>query len=398
MLRIFCLLIFMVAGPVWAQQQADIYHTEVQLTASDNAESVAKTEGLVNVLIKVSGQRDIANNGVIKKALTQSDRYVTQMSFVDHKDAPRGMKLGYNPKMVTHLLTQSEQSIWEAPRKPVLVWIVNEYNYQRSIIWEQSDSNLITRIKQAAYDRGLPVLFPVGDFDDVTSIEIPDLWGSFKKPIADASERYNPQAILVVKIRGNSLSWDLFDTTPQYLVKTSKKAIEGTASGAVQLSDMINDVSDYFADTYSKKLGTTVSQSEMISIAGIHSTEGFFTLEKQLKQLNSVASVQVDSIQGDKVIYTLNLLGDWAQFNAELLSRNTRISVVPEEVITSNNNTIDANVDAGATEQNNVTDTTSVNKSTIVDASKPDAVIASDKDPVNQKTDTPVIHAYQLKK
>ena len=76
MLRIFCLLIFMVAGPVWAQQQADIYHTEVQLTASDNAESVAKTEGLVNVLIKVSGQRDIANNGVIKKALTQSDRYV----------------------------------------------------------------------------------------------------------------------------------------------------------------------------------------------------------------------------------------------------------------------------------------------------------------------------------
>ncbi|MGR6841559.1 DUF2066 domain-containing protein [Aliivibrio wodanis] len=223
MLRILCLVICMMSGSVFAQQPSDLYHTEVQLTESDKAEGLAKKEGLINVLIKVSGQKEIAQNEVIKKALVRSDRYVTQVSFVEYDNASRAIKLGYNSKMVLSLLTQAEQSIWETPRKPVLVWVVNEHNYQKSIIWEQSNNSLIGRIKGAANERGLPVMFPVGDFDDVTSIEITDLWGNFKKPIADASERYNPQAVLVVKVRGNSSTWTLFDTMPQYLVNTAKK-------------------------------------------------------------------------------------------------------------------------------------------------------------------------------
>ncbi|OED51518.1 hypothetical protein BEI46_04805 [Aliivibrio fischeri] len=388
MLRILCLLMCMVAGPVFAQQQNDLYHTEVQLTGSDKAENIAKQEGLVNVLIKVSGQTDIAQNEVIKKALAQSDRYVTQMSFVEYDDAPRAMKLGYNSKMVLNLLTQSEQSIWETPRKSVLVWIVNEYNYQRSIIWEQSNNSLITRIKEAANERGLPVMFPVGDFDDVTSIEIPDLWGNFKKPIADASERYNPQAILVVKVRGNSSSWTLFDTTPQYLPTTSTKPLEGRESGAVQLADMVNNVSDYFAKKYTKNLGAVVSQSEMISIEGVHSTRAFFTIEKQLKQLNSVASVQVDTIQGNKVTYTLNLLGDFEQFNQELLSKNKALSLIPE-VIEEDKAIENAELDVNdaAIEQ-----VTPVAEEQIME----EPIIDESETTEQSEEITPVIHAYQL--
>lgn len=388
MLRILCLLMCMVAGPVFAQQQNDLYHTEVQLTGSDKAENIAKQEGLVNVLIKVSGQTDIAQNEVIKKALAQSDRYVTQMSFVEYDDAPRAMKLGYNSKMVLNLLTQSEQSIWETPRKSVLVWIVNEYNYQRSIIWEQSNNSLITRIKEAANERGLPVMFPVGDFDDVTSIEIPDLWGNFKKPIADASERYNPQAILVVKVRGNSSSWTLFDTTPQYLPTTSTKPLEGRESGAVQLADMVNNVSDYFAKKYTKNLGAVVSQSEMISIEGIHSTRAFFTIEKQLKQLNSVASVQVDTIQGNKVTYTLNLLGDFEQFNQELLSKNKALSLIPE-VIEEDKAIENAELDVNDAAIEQVTP--------VAEEQTMEEPIIEESETTEQSEETmPVIHAYQL--
>ncbi|WP_063668461.1 DUF2066 domain-containing protein [Aliivibrio fischeri] len=388
MLRILCLLMCMVAGPVFAQQQNDLYHTEVQLTGSDKAENIAKQEGLVNVLIKVSGQTDIAQNEVIKKALTQSDRYVTQMSFVEYDDAPRAMKLGYNSKMVLNLLTQSEQSVWETPRKSVLVWIVNEYNYQRSIIWEQSNNSLITRIKEAANERGLPVMFPVGDFDDVTSIEIPDLWGNFKKPIADASERYNPQAILVVKVRGNSSSWTLFDTTPQYLPTTSTKPLEGRESGAVQLADMVNNVSDYFAKKYTKNLGAVVSQSEMISIEGVHSTRAFFTIEKQLKQLNSVASVQVDTIQGNKVTYTLNLLGNFEQFNQELLSKNKALSLIPE-VIEEDKAIENAELDVNDASIEQVTP--------VAEEQTMEEPIIDESEITEQSEEiTPVIHAYLL--
>lgn len=387
MLRILCLLMCMVTSSVFAKQN-DLYHTEVQLTGSEKAENMAKQEGLVNVLIKVSGQTDIAQNEVIKKALTQSDRYVTQMSFVEYKDGPRAMRLGYNSNMVLNLLTQSEQSIWETPRKSVLIWVVNEYNNQRSIIWEQSNNSLITRIKDAANERGLPVMFPVGDFDDVTSIEIPDLWGNFKKPIADASERYTPQAILVVKVRGNRSSWTLFDTTSQYLPTTSTKPLEGQESGAVQLADMVNHVSDYFANKYTKQLGAVVSQSEMISIEGIHSTRAFFAIEKQLKQLNSVASVQVDTIQGSTVTYTLNLLSDFERFNQELLSKNKGLSLIPD--VMEEESTLESQ------------DTVVVeNTESTVDHVTPVIEESMAKDSVEEDTESseeivPVIHAYQL--
>lgn len=375
----------MITGPVFAQQQNDLYHTEVQLTGAEKAESIAKQDGLVNVLIKVSGKTDIAQNEVIKKALTQSDRYVTQMSFVEYDDAPRAMKLGYNSKMVLSLLTQAEQSIWETPRKSVLVWVVNEYNYQRSIIWEQSNNSLITRIKDAANERGLPVMFPVGDFDDVTSIEIPDLWGNFKKPIADASERYNPQAILVVKVRGNSSTWTLFDTTPQYLVTASKKPIEGRVSGSVQLADMVNEVSDYFAKTYTKNLGAVASDSETVSIQGIHTARAFFNLEKQLKQMNSVASVQINTIQGDKVTYTLSLLGDYQQFNDELLSKNARISLIPEEPVVNDE-----------TEKSAITEGATQNVAQEVDKSVDSEISIESEESIKPTEIKPVVHEYQL--
>jgi hypothetical protein len=357
----------------------------VQLTGSEKAESIAKQDGLVNVLIKVSGKTDIAQNEVIKKALTQSDRYVTQMSFVEYDDAPRAMKLGYNSKMVLSLLTQAEQSIWETPRKSVLVWVVNEYNYQRSIIWEQSNNSLITRIKDAANERGLPVMFPVGDFDDVTSIEIPDLWGNFKKPIADASERYNPQAILVVKVRGNSSTWTLFDTTPQYLVTASKKPIEGRVSGSVQLADMVNEVSDYFAKTYTKNLGAVASDSETVSIQGIHTTRAFFSIEKQLKQMNSVASVQVNTIQGDKVTYTLSLLGDYQQFNDELLSKNARISLIPEEPVVNDE-----------IEKSAITEGATQNVAQEADKSVDNEISVESEESIKPTEIKPVVHEYQL--
>ena len=182
----------------------------------------------------------------------------------------------------------------------------------------------------------------------------------------------------MVKVRGNSSTWTLFDTTPQYLVTTSKKPIEGRVSGSVQLTDMVNDVSDYFAKTYAKNLNAVAGESEKVSIKGIHTTSAFFSLEKQLKKMNSVASVQVNTIQGDKVTYTLSLLGDYQQFNDELLSKNSRITPVIEALIVepvTENESLETNV--GTQDATEVAEPIQEAVSVIDDAE-------------------PVIHEYQL--
>lgn len=126
----------------------------------------------------------------------------------------------------------------------------------------------------------------------------------------------------------------------------------------------------------------------MISIEGIHSTRAFFTIEKQLKQLNSVASVQVDTIQGNKVTYTLNLLGDSEQFNQELLSKNKALSLIPE-VIEEDKAIENAELDVNDAAIEQVTP--------VAEEQTMEEPIIEESETTEQSEETmPVIHAYQL--
>ncbi|MGR6841560.1 hypothetical protein ACU5DF_22175 [Aliivibrio wodanis] len=163
-----------------------------------------------------------------------------------------------------------------------------------------------------------------------------------------------------------------------------KKPVEGRASGAFQLTTMVNDVSDYFAANYTKHLGAVASQSEVVSINGIHTTRDFFKIEKQLKQMNSVANVQVNTIQGDKVTYTLSLLGSYQQFNDELLSKNSRITLTlqameTEELLQPESTESNVFLQSKATETSTVEDTT----------------IMTDLDKVAEES-LPLVHEYQF--
>ncbi len=91
---------------------------------------------------------------------------------------------------------------------------------------------------------------PIGDFEDVTAINIPDIWGGgFVQPIAGASVRYQPDAVLVVRVRqladeNVQVGWQLFADEPEYLVSSQTAPAEGRTSGASAeaFTDMMNQV------------------------------------------------------------------------------------------------------------------------------------------------------------
>ena len=65
---ILCLFSILSFG-VSAKTKVDIFHTEVPMTEEKNARSIAWGQGLEQVLIKASGNENIASNGVIKKSV-----------------------------------------------------------------------------------------------------------------------------------------------------------------------------------------------------------------------------------------------------------------------------------------------------------------------------------------
>ncbi|CAG21249.1 hypothetical protein PBPRA2906 [Photobacterium profundum SS9] len=332
MLRFAFLFLALLALPVKAATVTNLYQAQVVLPDTDKqSEKQAQAQGLEQVLIKVSGQSAIANNEVIRKAMTNSRLYISQFGY-GNLNGERTLELTFNGGQIRDLLTKANATLWNEQRPTILVWLVEESNREREILWDQSGNSLQPQMNLAADKRGLPVIMPIGDFDDVTALSIPDLWGGFVQPIAEASLRYNPDAVLVVRARKQAddnvnLSWQLFPQKPDQIVNSQKAPAEGRVSGtaAKATTDMMNKVADELAAKYAVQLGGASDGAFAIQVGNVKTTEDFFTLERMLTNLTSVASVNANRLQGDSVQFDVKLLSSEAAFRREL-GQDSRIS------------------------------------------------------------------------
>ncbi|WP_036800990.1 DUF2066 domain-containing protein [Photobacterium marinum] len=331
MLRFALILFALFALPLKAANVTNLYEAQVVLPDTDKeSEQKAREQALEQVLIKVSGQSAIIQNEVIRKAVENNTPYVSQFGYGNHQGR-QTLELTFDRRQIRNLLTQANATLWDAQRPSVLVWVVEEANRDRSIIWDQSGNVIQPQLKQAADMRGVPVMMPIGDFEDITAINIPDLWGGFVQPIADASMRYQPDAVLVVRVRQQQgetvqLAWHLFTDKPENLVSSQVAPDEGRTSGSSELAvtEMMNQVADLLAAKYAVQLGGASDGKFAIRVDNIQTTEDFFILERLLTDMTSVATVNASKVHGNKVVFDVNLLSSEAAFKREL-SRDNRL-------------------------------------------------------------------------
>ncbi|MCQ1059450.1 DUF2066 domain-containing protein [Photobacterium sp. DNB23_23_1] len=338
MLRIALLFLALLALPLKAATVTNLYQAQVALPDTDRqSEQAARKQALEQVLIKVSGQSNIVENEIVAKALGSSNQYVSQFSYAN-RDGQRTLLLTFDRSRIRTLLTQANSTFWSELRPSVLVWLVEDANRSRNIIWDQSSNDLANRIKDDGDRRGVPVLIPIGDFEDVTAISTPDIWGGFVQPIATASQRYQPQAVLVVRARQQdneqvTLNWQLYSGNVEQLGRNKVAPSEGRNSGetATSVAQMIDSVADILAAKYAVQLGGDTSGQLAVVVENIQSSKDFFTLERMITNLTSVAAVNAYRIQGDRVEFTVQLLSTEDVFQREL-SQDSRLSAVTTPV------------------------------------------------------------------
>lgn len=335
-MRFFTLLMLAVlVFPAHALTKVDVFSAEVLLdTENDDPERKARSEGLQQVVIRASGDKNSINHEVIKKAISRNaSSYLSQIGYGDLA-GNQTLKMVFNPPQVQSLLNQAQLPYWSDERANVAVWIVEEGRYGRDILWEHSGSPLVNQLRYFSALRGLPILVPVGDFEDVTAISPTDIWGGFLEPLSVASARYPVDAVLVMRVQnlGNRdhIRWTLYDSKPDKLTTISLQPLSGNESGpsAEALERVIDDVANYFAQKSSIKNVGESSGSIPVEFSGIREADTFFNLERKLKQLQSVATVDVHTIVGDKISFNVHLLSSEAEFENEVLQT---LSVVKPE-------------------------------------------------------------------
>ncbi|PSU32191.1 DUF2066 domain-containing protein [Photobacterium lutimaris] len=339
MLRIALLFLALLALPLKAATVTNLYQAQVALPDTDRqSEQAARKQALEQVLIKVSGQSNIVENEIVAKALGSSNQYVSQFSYAN-REGQRTLVLTFDRTRIHTLLTQANSTFWSEQRPSVLVWLVEDANRSRNIIWDQTNSELARRIKSEGERRGVPVLMPIGDFEDVTAVSTPDIWGGFVQPIAAASQRYQPQAVLVVRARQQdngqiALTWQLYSGNVEQLGRNQVAPSEGRNGGETLTSValMVDSVADILGAKYAVPLGGDTSSQLAVVVENIQSSQDFFTLERMLTDLTSVAAVNAYRIQGDRVEFTVQLLSTEDVFQREL-SQDSRLSAVTTPVV-----------------------------------------------------------------
>ncbi len=313
------LLMGVMSLPASALTKVNLYKTQVTIDQTqENADAEARQLGMQEVIIRATGDKNSPNNEVIQKALGKYNSYLNQFSYSQVGESSV-MTIEFGAPQIRSLITQAQLPFWSENRANLLVWLVEESSYDRSISWEHSDSSLLQQLRATAAARGLPITVPVGDFDDITGVEISDLWGGFVKPISLASDRYPTDAILVVRAQGNDLRWTLYDQNAYDMLNSQKAPMTGRASGSTSAAEMIDQISDYYARKNAVVVGSESSQTVMATFSAIEDADDFFRLEKRLKGLNSVASLDILKIQGAEVTFDVHLLASETEFEQEVL-------------------------------------------------------------------------------
>ncbi|HHX8438725.1 TPA: DUF2066 domain-containing protein [Vibrio diabolicus] len=314
------LLIGWLSLPVYALTQVDIYRAEVVIDSEQNdGESLARQQGMQDVIVRATGSQSSLSNPVIKKALGSSARYISQLSY-GQVDGKASLKMLFNSDQISSLLTQAQLPSWSLNRANILVWMVEEQGYDRNIAWEHSESSNVAALRSAAKLRGLPITIPVGDFDDVTGVNVSDLWGGFIEPIGQASQRYPADAVLVVRAQGEQIRWTLYDQSPMRIVEAQRSPRNGSASGANAIAEMVDGIADYYASKSAVVVSGKSSKALAVKVLNVTSATDFFRLENALKQLNSVAGTEIKRVQGDELTLNIHLLASQQAFEKEASS------------------------------------------------------------------------------
>ncbi|WP_051348154.1 DUF2066 domain-containing protein [Candidatus Photodesmus anomalopis] len=314
------IFLLMMNLPIHAVTKVNLYYTEI--IAKKNQESLDEHRiiGMKEVIVRSSGDKKVLDNEIIQNAINnKASQYLTHISY-SKKNKHQSIQMYFSGEHIRSLFRQAKIPFWQENRENLLLWLVEKSDHTYKISWESSETLLSTSIKNNAKKRGLPLIFPIGDFKDINNITVSDLWGGILKPLSVASQRYQTDTVLVViNNNKNNLNWILYDQKASSISNSNTKIpITGKNSGAFAYKEMIDQLSNYYANKNSLTLTNKLSETIKIRFTKMKNPSDIFQIEQQLKNLNSVAFVDILEIQGASAIFNIHLLSSKENFEKEL--------------------------------------------------------------------------------
>jgi len=319
MKKIVMLLVFSLlsVSAALAVKVTTLYQGVLPVSSQSAAErNQLASQALAQVLIKVSGNNDILNHPKVKARLDSAARLMQEFSYatgLPGETKPYLLQLNFDADGVNKILRDAGAPIWGQNRPLLLVWLENEApRHPAEIIGADSGNRLPIWLKQATDRRGVPVIFPAMDMEDLAQVSVNDMVTMNVPKLMNAAKRYGSDAILIGRIlqnpAGYETQWKLIMGNDQWGWNITGQTVPDI------LAAMADHVAETLAGRYATVITNTVQSNLTLKIIDVAQADDFVQVMNYIKHLTPVASVQLLQISGSDMLLRVSLRGTQESF------------------------------------------------------------------------------------
>ncbi len=313
-LTIVIILCFSFVHSCFAIEVSGIYEAVVSVSSQDKSErDLAIQIGFIDVLVKASGDRLISGYPAIGEALKNVSNFVRKYQYYNNtgKDsviAPWEIKIVFDKKAVNQFLLDNEWPIWREDRPEVMVWLALDDDNGRRILGVDDQSDIKTQLNKIAQKRGVRLVLPLMDMDDINKVKYADVWGGFKDEVISASSRYGMNHILIGKIfqQGSgfwSAQWRFLGIDED----TNWESQSENKSETINVG--VDGVADIMGEYYALKPGNDGVTPLKFMVSSVNSIEKYASLLKYLKNIVGVTGISINGFNNDVAEIRINVQG-----------------------------------------------------------------------------------------
>lgn len=302
------------AHSVQAVEVEGLYEAEVPITTQDSAQRPdAMKAALAEVLIKVSGNRAIAEQPGVAELINNAPQYVQQFVYRNatvpagqraQQPPARVMWVRFDRDVLNRVLRQAGIGIWGKARPALMLWLDLVETGQHVVLGATTSPEWKQYIDQIAKSRGVALSLPALDARDSAAMTSVDLWSGTYEEVKTVSSRYPSEAIIVGRVgqEGGAYlgEWTLFEHDGQ-----RSWSVRAESRDAVVL-DGLQGAIDAVAERYTT---SGAGGGSLLHVTDVRSVEDYARIAKYLSSLASVERVQLMRIEGKTMLFRVDAQG-----------------------------------------------------------------------------------------
>lgn len=306
--------------PVKKPIDLQLYQASVPVADASEAERYpAFSKILQKVLIRISGDPKVNELTTIKSALKNAENYIEQFSY--SRSPSFQLNAHFNPIQIDDLLKKSGQPIFNKQRPSIIIWlVVRDSDGNSHLVGSLSEDTLgqdwEKTLHESADTLGLPIVFPFDDVDDLSTISSNNLWSLTPETLAEASERYGTQNILLLKMQTDKTN----PCVTEWALRPEEKDTihwneQAKTCQAALITGMETTLHNLFISPI-KKNSLSTSQAPSLktqiihlSIFHIQSAEDYQLILNDLQNQPQIVEVEIEKVTPVEVSYVLHVKG-----------------------------------------------------------------------------------------